>query len=83
LYVFSSNAYVGTIDEVIIVGVDSGVNRTWELTYSYDPTEGFGGRGDIYLDFLEQTVIPIISVTKFLYFCENLLGQLQSKFGGK
>lgn len=50
------------------MGVDNTINRTWEYTYSFDPTEGFGGRGDIYLNFLEQTIIPLINVEKNVFF---------------
>lgn len=42
----------GAIQEVIVVGVWNTNNRNNEYTYSYDKTEKFGGKGDLYLDFL-------------------------------
>lgn len=33
----------------------------YEYTYSYDEDEKCGGRGDKYLDFLEHTVLPLVS----------------------
>lgn len=51
----------GQMREIIIVGVDNGgANRTYELTYSIDPTVGTGGGLDLYLDFVEQTVMPLM-----------------------
>jgi len=42
------------------VGVDNTVNRTYEYTYSVDPTVGVGGGADLYLDFLQATVMPLV-----------------------
>jgi len=42
-------------------GIDNTPQRTWEYTYSYDPTVGDGGGADAYLDFLSDTVIPIVT----------------------
>lgn len=44
----------GNIQELIVVGVWNTANRNNEYTYSYDKTEKFGGKGDLYLDFIEQ-----------------------------
>ena len=50
--------------QIIIVGVDNaGAARTDEYTYCVDPTVGQGGKADIYLDFLQETVKPIIVVS--------------------
>ena len=51
----------GQIEEVIVVGAYNTGDRMNEYTYSVDPEEGFGGKGDLYLDFLEQTLIPLVS----------------------
>jgi predicted alpha/beta superfamily hydrolase len=48
--------------KIIIVGVDNTMDRTDEYTYSYDPSEKAGGKGDLYLDFLHDEVLPIIKV---------------------
>lgn len=53
----------GTMEEIIIVGVDNTGERTWEYTYSYDPSVKAGGLGDLYLDFVADTVIPVIEST--------------------
>jgi predicted alpha/beta superfamily hydrolase len=50
----------GSMRELVIVGVDNTPDRTDEYTYSYDKSVGGGGDGDEYLDFLEQTVLPIV-----------------------
>jgi predicted alpha/beta superfamily hydrolase len=46
--------------EIIVVGVDNTDQRTYEYTYSVDPTVGVGGGADLYLDFLEQNVLPFV-----------------------
>lgn len=51
----------GSMEEVIIVGIDNTVNRTDELTYSYDASEKAGGHGNLYLDFIEQTVFGVVA----------------------
>eukprot|EP00026_Physarum_polycephalum_P012582 Phypoly_transcript_12904.p1 GENE.Phypoly_transcript_12904~~Phypoly_transcript_12904.p1 ORF type:complete len:355 (+),score=40.19 Phypoly_transcript_12904:86-1066(+) len=72
----------GSMEEIIIVGVDNTADRIDELTYSYDASVGAGGKGDIYLNFIEQTVLPIIYKT-FRIDTENLnLGILGSSLGG-
>ena len=50
----------GKMAEVLVVGVYNTDNRTYEYTYSYDPSEGFGGDGDLYLDYLESTILPFV-----------------------
>ena len=44
-----------------------------EYTYSYDKEEGFGGNGDKYLDFIEQSVLPLMK--------KNL--RIELDFGGR
>lgn len=51
----------GTLRDIIVVGVDNaGAARTYEYTYDVDPSVGDGGGADLYLDFLEQTVLPFV-----------------------
>jgi len=59
-------------------------NRTDELTYSYDSSVGAGGDGNRYLDFIVDTVVPLIQST---YRVSDLsdpanLGVLGSSLGG-
>ena len=50
----------GNMREIIVVGVWNTNDRNNEYTYSIDPQYKFGGKGDKYLDFLEQELIPIV-----------------------
>ena len=52
----------GTTDEVLIVGAYNTPDRINEYTYIYDPSEGAGGKGDLYLDWIESTLIPLVQV---------------------
>jgi predicted alpha/beta superfamily hydrolase len=45
---------------VIVVGIWNTNDRTNEYTYSYDPAYKFGGKGDLYLDFIQQELEPIV-----------------------
>jgi len=72
----------GAIDEMIIIGVDNTPDRIDELTYSYDPTEQAGGKGDIYLDFIEQTVLPLVQKNYRIDISQANLGILGSSLGG-
>jgi predicted alpha/beta superfamily hydrolase len=56
----------GSIDEVIVVGIWNTNNRNNEYTYSYDPEYKFGGKGDQYLDFIQQELEPIVSKKWFV-----------------
>ena len=52
----------GNIWRVLIVGVyNTGTGRTDEYTNVEDPTVGGGGKADLYLDFLDSTIIPLVS----------------------
>uniref|UniRef100_A0A6B2LF31 Esterase n=1 Tax=Arcella intermedia TaxID=1963864 RepID=A0A6B2LF31_9EUKA len=70
----------GDMDEIIIVGIDNTVNRTDELTYSYDPSVQAGGNGDAYLDFVENTVLPFVEQTYRV--SKSNRGILGSSLGG-
>jgi predicted alpha/beta superfamily hydrolase len=45
--------YNGIIEEVLVIGAWNTADRMNEYTYSFDSSEGFGGKGDLYLDFVE------------------------------
>lgn len=49
----------GAMEEIVIVGIDNTPNRLAEYTYSKDPEYG-GGKGNIYLDFVRDTVLPLV-----------------------
>ena len=48
----------GTTEEVFIAAPYNTSGRIDEYTYVVDPDYG-GGKGDLYLDFLESTIIPL------------------------
>ena len=71
------------MDEVIVVGpYNTGMSRTAEYTYSYDPEVGDGGQGDLYLDFLESTIIPLAKEQTRTTADRDRLGILGSSLGG-
>eukprot|EP01038_Epipyxis_sp_PR26KG_P018891 gene18891-26749_t len=49
----------GNSDEVVIIGAYNTADRIDEYTYVYDPSEGAGGKGDLYLDWIESTLLPL------------------------
>jgi predicted alpha/beta superfamily hydrolase len=63
-------------------GVDNTPDRTNELTYSYDDTVKAGGKGDLYLDFIEQTVLPTVYSKFRAVPNRDRLGILGSSLGG-
>jgi predicted alpha/beta superfamily hydrolase len=73
----------GLMEEIIVVGVDNTADRTDEYTYSVDPEYG-GGKGDLYLDFLEETVIPYVknAFGSRAMLDREYLGILGSSLGG-
>jgi len=72
----------GAIDELVIIGVDNTPDRIDELTYSYDPTEKAGGKGDLYLDFIQDTVLPLVQLNYRINIEQSTLGILGSSLGG-
>lgn len=72
----------GTTDEVIIVGPYNTDNRNNEYTYIYDPSEGFGGLGDQYLDWIESTLLPLTRSRYRVNLTRDTLGILGSSLGG-
>ena len=41
------------MEEVVIIGAYNTPARNDEYTYSFDSSEGFGGKGDLYLNWIE------------------------------
>lgn len=74
----------GTSDEIVIVGAYNTPDRNNEYTYVYDPSEGFGGKGDLYLDWIEDTLVPLITnePSYRLMIQRETLGILGSSLGG-
>jgi predicted alpha/beta superfamily hydrolase len=73
----------GTSDEVLVVGAYNTADRMDEYTYVYDPSEQGGGKGDLYLDWIESTLLPL--VTQHFPRVEvkrDTLGILGSSLGG-
>ena len=72
----------GKSDEVIIVGAYNTADRMDEYTYVYDPSEGAGGKGDLYLDWIESTLIPVTQKNYRVDINRETLGILGSSLGG-
>jgi predicted alpha/beta superfamily hydrolase len=72
----------GKGDEVLIAGVYNTADRMDEYTYIYDPSEDAGGKGDLYLDFLESTIIPLTQKNFRVQVQRETLGILGSSLGG-
>jgi len=71
----------GQIGEVLVLGVYNTAGRMEEYTYSVDPSYG-GGEGDLYLDFLEDTVVPYIADRYRISNKPGDIGILGSSLGG-
>jgi predicted alpha/beta superfamily hydrolase len=72
----------GLADEVIVVGPYNTADRIDEYTYIYDPSEEAGGKGDLYLDWIESTLIPLTSTNYRTSITRERLGILGSSLGG-
>ena len=72
----------GQSDEVIIAGAYNTPDRTNEYTYIYDPSERAGGKGDLYLDWIESTLIPLTADNYRVSIERDALGILGSSLGG-
>jgi len=72
----------GASDEVLIVGPYNTPDRNDEYTYIYDPSEGCGGKGDLYLDWLESTLLPLVKDQFRVDISRETLGILGSSLGG-
>lgn len=42
------------------MGIWNTAQRNTEYTYSYDASEKFGGKGDMYLNFISKDVLPLL-----------------------
>jgi predicted alpha/beta superfamily hydrolase len=75
--------YNGEIEEVLVIGAWNTADRMNEYTYSFDPSEGFGGKGDLYLDFVEQTLLPLMQEKLRIKLDKGgRLGMMGSSLGG-
>lgn len=72
----------GKSDEMVIVGPYNTNDRTNEYTYIYDPSEQAGGKGDLYLDWLESTLIPLAQKNFRVSIQRDSLGIMGSSLGG-
>lgn len=76
----------GQMDEVVILGVYNTLNRINEYTYSYDANcscpYGAGGDGDLYLDFLEKEVMPMVKSKYRISYDSSPTGMIGSSLGG-
>ena len=71
-----------SISDLVVIGVDNTPDRLNEYTYSKDPQYG-GGKGDMYLNFLQETIIPLIpTINSRLVVNKDNLGMLGSSLGG-
>ena len=71
----------GSTEEVLIVAPYNTADRMDEYTYIPDPDYG-GGKGDLYLDFLESTIIPLTEANFRVEINREKLGILGSSLGG-
>lgn len=73
----------GKSDEVIVAGPYNTNDRNNEYTYVYDESEKCGGKGDLYLDWIESTLVPLIKSSNFrAEVTRDKLGILGSSLGG-
>ena len=71
----------GTTEEILVVAPYNTSERMDEYTYVQDPEYG-GGKGDLYLDFLESTIIPLAQSNFRVEISRDTLGILGSSLGG-
>jgi predicted alpha/beta superfamily hydrolase len=74
----------GTSDEILVVAPYNTPDRMNEYTYVYDESEDAGGKGDLYLDWIESTLIPMIAKDDQYRadISRDTLGILGSSLGG-
>ena len=73
----------GAMEEVVVIGAWNTADRMNEYTYSYDPEEKFGGKGDLYLDWIEKTLLPYMQgQLRISIDMGGRLGILGSSLGG-
>jgi len=72
----------GQTDELLIAGAYNTNDRTNEYTYVYDPSESSGGKGDLYLDWIESTLLPLTAKDFRVDLQRETLGIMGSSLGG-
>lgn len=72
----------GSMDEVLVVGPYNTDDRMNEYTYVYDSTYEFGGKGDLYLNWIESTLLPLTQKNFRVDITRDSLGLLGSSLGG-
>ena len=70
----------GLIDEVVIIAPYNTADRIFEYTYSHNATYG-GGGAELYLDFLESTLMPAVQQS-YPRVQPHRLGMAGSSLGG-
>lgn len=71
----------GLMTSVFVVGPYNTADRIAEYTYSVDPQYG-GGKGNLYLDFVENTLLPLIQDEFNVDTLQPNLGIMGSSLGG-
>jgi predicted alpha/beta superfamily hydrolase len=71
----------GLSESVFVVGPYNTPNRIGEYTYCPDPSYG-GGQGDLYLDFIEKTLLPLVASQYKIATKQENLGIMGSSLGG-
>jgi len=71
----------GKMESVFVIGPYNTPDRIAEYTYCADPQYG-GGKGDLYLDFLADTLLPMIAQNFSIATNQSNLGILGSSLGG-
>lgn len=72
----------GKMDELVLLGPYNTNDRTNEYTYIYDPSEKAGGKGDLYLNWIESTLLPLGAKQFRIELVRAQLGILGSSLGG-
>jgi len=75
----------GNMEEVIVIGIDNTPARIYEYDYDFDAGTGDGGGADYYIDFIEQTAIPLIRNNRYPGRIPSSLttfGMIGSSLGG-
>lgn len=71
----------GVMESVFVVGPYNTPDRIAEYTYSVDPQYG-GGKGDLYLDFLQYSLLPLIQDEYNVLTEQQNVGIMGSSLGG-
>lgn len=72
----------GKMDEIVLLGPYNTADRTNEYTYIFDPSENSGGKGDLYLNWIQSTLIPLGVKNFRISIVREQLGILGSSLGG-